>query len=101
MLSFTEMLAQGTRTLRERKARQGKKLAYTLFYSNDQTRFAGKVDGYTVKQLIKEFDAKYSGFNFALIVRKSDEKMIYVFNRNESNKFGSMTKRKRKNQVSK
>ena len=91
MFSVEQALAIATANLNARtKARS---TAYELYYTNDTKRYEGKMQGFTVKQLIVEF-AKFGGrYQYAFITRVGDDKVLRFYNRNVSKKFFSMTRK--------
>ena len=91
MFNMNDALAICTATLKERaKTRQ---LAYVLYYSNNERQPEGKIEGFTIKQLITEFRALGTGYKFAFITKKNDDKVLRFYNRAVSTKFFSMTRK--------
>jgi hypothetical protein len=67
--------------------------AYTLYYSNDGKRYEGQVHGLTIKALIEEFRRTHGTYKFAFITKKDSDTLLRFYNRDESKKFFSMTRK--------
>jgi hypothetical protein len=90
-VDFQGALHAGTQKIEERQS--SKRDAYVLHYSKDVHRSDGSIKGATVKELIAEFRASYSTYNYALIFRiGKEDKPIRIFNRNLGKKFFSLTR---------
>ncbi len=66
--------------------------AYVLYYTNSNNRYDGKITGFTIKQLISEFQALGTSYQFAYITRVNEDKPLWFFNRSLGKKFYSMTR---------
>tara|TARA_R100001143_G_C3344547_1_gene126039 strand:+ start:717 stop:1004 length:288 start_codon:yes stop_codon:yes gene_type:complete len=87
-----------TATLRQRDEARAKRSgnSYVLYYSNDQERYSGKLQGTTIKALIQQFREMGGNYQYAVITKKDDVTPMRYFNREVSKKFFSMTRKKKK-----
>lgn len=67
--------------------------SYVLYYSNNSTRYDGKITGFTIKQLVQEFRALGSGYKFAFITKVDSDDVLRYYNNSVSKKFFSMTRK--------
>lgn len=93
MFNFSGALAYAQKTIDARNANRAKPTAYTLYYSNSNDKYDGKITGTTVKQLINEFRATYGTFKYAFITKINEDKVLRFYNRDMSKKFFSLTRK--------
>lgn len=91
MFSLEQALAENTRILAERNRNKVKKLSYVLYFTNSKVA-EGKILGYTLKELIREFRETKGTYNFAAVYKLGTSKLIATYNSSNSKKFISHTR---------
>lgn len=91
MFNLEQALAQTTRNLAERAKKRT--LSYVLYYSNNERQPEGKIQGFTIKQLVGEFRALGRGYRYAFITKVNDDSVLRFYNAQVSKKFYSMTRK--------
>lgn len=71
-------------------------LSYVLYFSNSGKQPEGKIEGFTIKQLINEFRALGKTYQYAFITKKNDTTVLRFYNSAVSKKFFSMTRKGKK-----
>lgn len=90
-MNFQEALKVCSNVLAQRTP--SKSIAYTLFASNDATKYEHRMSGYTIKQLITEFRALGKSYRYAVITKSNDvNKVLRYHDSLKSKKFFSMTR---------
>lgn len=90
--SLEYALANAERILNERRSNSAKRLTYVLYYAHNAKRYDGKIEGYTIKELIAEFRLKYGNYKIAFITKIGDDKVLRYHNADRSKKFFSLTR---------
>ena len=84
-------LAANTRLIAERAKTRA--TSYVLYFSNNDKRYEGKLEGSTVKSLIAQFRTSRGTYKYAFITKLNDDKVLRFYNRDLSSKFFSMTRK--------
>lgn len=96
MFSVEQALSICTANLNKRAEKN--RTSYTLYFTNEQTRYEGKLVGSTIKALVDEFRTSKGAYKYAFIVKTGqDNKILRFYNRDISKKFFSMTRTGKKN----
>lgn len=82
--------------MQDRKARQGKVLRYKLHCTNRLGEVQQTVQGYTIRDLMKEFRSMGGNFRYAFITDLKGDKLYRGFDRQLSRKWVSYTAGKKK-----
>lgn len=91
MFSVEQALALCTANLSKRA--QSRSTSYTLYFTNNNERYEGKIVGTTIKALIDEFRTSKGTYKYAFIVKTGEDgKILRFYNRDISKKFFSMTR---------
>jgi len=85
--SLEYAFANAERLLNARKSASAKRISYVLYYANNTKRYEGKIEGYTVKQLIAEFRLNYGQYKIAFITKIGNDDVLCYYNSARSEKF--------------
>lgn len=86
-------LANAERILAQRKSTASRQITYVLYASNDGKVQERKITGYTIKQLINEFNSLGTAYRYAFIYKINDQqKLLRFFNRDKGKKFFALTR---------
>ena len=93
--SVEEALKVCSSKIAQRKAQR--KAKYMLYFGNDQHRYADKVQGVTVSELVKLFRSTHAQYQWAVITPIGEpENYLRFYNKNLGKKFFSMTRQSKK-----
>lgn len=84
--SLEYALANAERLLSERKRNHVKRLKYVLYYANNNSRYDGKVEGYTIPQLMSDF-RKNNTHRIAFITKIGSDDVLRYYNVKNGSKF--------------
>ena len=92
MFSLEQALANAENILNARRSASTKRLTYVLYYAHNPKRYDGKIEGYTIKELIAEFRLKYGNYKIAFITKIGSDTVVRYHNADRSKKFFSLTR---------
>ena len=79
--SVADAMRVATATLDARAKNRKVSTMYTLYYTNEQNRYDGRIHGSTIAGLRAEFTQLGSAYRYAFITPKDSDKTIAFFDR--------------------